>query len=76
MDPQVAWDSMILAVIEKDLDSASRYAKSLVNWLDQGGFPPIALPDLDKAADEPDSPAYLLNRLIVSIVCAEVGTDS
>ncbi len=76
MDPQAAWQAMIQALIDDDRDAASDYAKSLVDWLDRGGFSPKILPELGQAACDPNSPAYQLDHMIVSYVCARVRIDS
>ena len=76
MDPQATWLEMLQALIDDDREAASEHATSLIDWLDRGGFAPKVLPDLGKAARDPESPAYLLDRLIVSIVCARVRTES
>ena len=73
MDPQATWIAMIQALIDDDRESASDFAKSLIDWLDRGGFPPTILPDLGQAARDPESPAYQLDRMIVSYVCARVS---
>ncbi|MDZ4849961.1 MAG: hypothetical protein SGI77_11805 [Pirellulaceae bacterium] len=74
MDPEVTWLGMIQALIDDDREAASDFANCLVRWLDSGGFPPKVLPDLGNAARDPDSPAYLLDRMIVFYVCARVRT--
>ena len=76
MDPQATWQSMIQALIDDDRESASEHAQSLIDWLDRGGFSPRVLPDLGQAASDPESPAYRIDRLIVSYVCARVRIAS
>lgn len=75
MDPQETWLAMLQALIDGDREEASEHATNLVNWLDRGGFSPKVLPDLGQAEHDPESPAYQLDRMIVSIVCARVRTD-
>lgn len=74
MDPQAAWLAMLQALIDDDLASASEHANALIDWLDRGGFSPIVLPELGPAACDPKSPAYQLDYLIVSEVCARIRT--
>lgn len=73
MDPQATWEAMVQALIEDDRESASEFASSLIDWLDQGGFPPKVLPDLGQAASDPKSPAYQLDRMVSSYVCMRVA---
>ena len=63
---------MLQALIDDDRESASEYATALIDWLDRGGFSPTVLPDLGQAACDPESPAYQLDCMIVSMVCARV----
>ncbi len=74
MDPQATWQAMLQALIDDDRDSASDHATALIDWLERGGFSPTVLPDLGQAASDPKSPAYQLDRMIVSMVCARVRT--
>lgn len=76
MDPQATWLAMIQALIDDDRETASEFAENLIDWLDRGGFSPSVLPDLGQAARDPESPAYMLDRIIVSYVCARVRTAS
>jgi predicted ATP-grasp superfamily ATP-dependent carboligase len=63
---------MIEAIIDGDREAASELANSLIDWLDRGGFSPVVLPELGQAARDSESPAYLLDRMIVSYVCARI----
>ena len=76
MDPQATWLAMIQALIDEERESASEYAEILIDWLDRGGFPPIALPDFGSAVRDRESPAYRINRIVVLYACAIVRTDS
>jgi hypothetical protein len=40
MDPNAAWNEMLMAYATKDWASALEYADGLLNWLEHGGFPP------------------------------------
>ncbi len=40
MDPQAAWDAMMLAIPADRFDEASEHAEALHEWLLGGGFPP------------------------------------
>ena len=75
MDPQATWLAMLQALIDGEREEASEFAIALIDWLDRGGFPPKVLPDLGQAASDPESPAYQLDRMIVSIVCARVRME-
>lgn len=74
IDPQAAWQAMIQALIDDDQEAASEYAKSIIDWLDRGGFSPVVLPELGHAVSDSNSPAFQLDKLIVSFVCAKVRT--
>ncbi len=76
MDPQATWLAMLRALIDGDREEASEHAVALIDWLDRGGFSPKVLPDLGQAANDPESPAYKLDRIIVSVVCARVRIES
>lgn len=76
LDPQAAWQAMIQALIDGDREAASDCAVNLMDWLDRGGFAPVIIPELGKVASDPASPAFQLDELIVSFVCARVRADS
>jgi hypothetical protein len=40
MDPNTAWDSMLMAYATKQWSEALEYTEALKGWLDGGGFPP------------------------------------
>lgn len=40
MDPSECWDSMLVAFATKQWQEAGKYAESLLEWLDGGGFSP------------------------------------
>lgn len=40
MDPQVAWDEMLAAILKRDWDQTAERAESLLEWMRKGGFPP------------------------------------
>ena len=72
MDPEATWLAMLQALVNDDREEASDYATNLYVWLDRGGFSPKVLPELGQAVNDPESPAYHLDRLIVRFVCARV----
>ncbi len=55
MDPQATWDQLLAALAEEEWDQVEDFARSLLNWLDRGGFPPTAMgvaclgPDWERA---------------------------
>lgn len=40
MDPQAAWNDLVLAYEMEDWPSVDECAMALLNWLKEGGFPP------------------------------------
>jgi len=68
MDPQATWNEMLQAIIDRDCYLASELAESLIGWMEQGGFSPLAIPELGKAGG-PTSVPQMLNRLVVYYVC-------
>ncbi|WLD13586.1 hypothetical protein [Planctellipticum variicoloris] len=40
MDPQVAWDEMLEAILQRDWELAVERAEALLEWMRNGGFPP------------------------------------
>jgi hypothetical protein len=40
MDPQAAWNEMLTAMLQKDWEQVSEFAKALLSWMKRGGFPP------------------------------------
>jgi hypothetical protein len=74
MDPQAAWDSMIAALVDNDLEEAADYASSLMMWLDRGGFFPTALPQFGHVGHDKTDAVDTINRAIVLHLCAMVRT--
>ena len=40
MDPQVAWNELLLAVANRKWKQAEDHAENLLEWMHKGGFPP------------------------------------
>ena len=40
MDPQVAWDELLEALADSDLEQAEVRAEALLEWTGRNGFPP------------------------------------
>lgn len=40
MDPQLAWENLLDAYTDRDCETAAEHASSLLEWLENGGFPP------------------------------------
>jgi hypothetical protein len=76
MDPQATWQAMLQALMDDDRDLVSEFAVCLIDWLDKGGFSPRVLPELGQVACDPESPAYRLDRMIVTYVCSRVRIDN
>ncbi len=43
MDPEAAWNEMLVAIAEDNLSDAESIAESLLNWLERDGFAPQTL---------------------------------
>lgn len=43
MDPQAAWNEMLDAISERNLEEAELRAEALLDWMDRGGFVPQTL---------------------------------
>ena len=41
MDPHVAWREMQRELIAENWEAAMEYAEALLQWLQDGGFPPL-----------------------------------
>lgn len=73
MDPQATWTELLQAIIDRDRDSATELAESLIDWMEKGGFSPIAIPELGQASSGPKSAPQMLNRLVVYYVCKTIS---
>ncbi len=69
MDPQATWNELLKAIVDRDCYSASELAESLIDWMEKGGFSPIAIPELGQASGGSKSVPQMLNRLVVYYVC-------
>lgn len=69
MDPHATWKELLTAIVDRDFYSASELAESLIEWMDKGGFAPIAIPDLGSASGGTKSAPQMLNRLVVYYLC-------
>lgn len=61
MDPQIAWKDLREAYAEGNLDDMESSAGDLLEWLDQGGFPP------QTSSDPPMDEHW--NRVVTRAAC-------
>jgi hypothetical protein len=66
MDPQAAWDEVLLALAEDHLAEAGDRARGLEEWLFRGGFPPQTTRRLSGDAEVQKSVALAVCRLVIS----------
>jgi hypothetical protein len=66
MDPQAAWDDLLLALAADDIQEARERAGGLEEWLFRGGFPPQTTRRLSDDADTQKSVALSVCRLVIS----------
>ena len=45
MDPEITFSEFKLAISEGRLEDAAKYATSLLDWLNRGGFEPADFPE-------------------------------
>src|SRR5205807_2478928 len=64
MDPQIAWKDLRDAYAEKNLDDMQSSAADLMEWLDQGWFPP------QTSSDPPMDEHW--NRMVARAACHSV----
>jgi hypothetical protein len=51
MDPQTAWDDLLVALGKQDWDRVEDLAEGLLRWLRANGFPPRAVTGSDLGPD-------------------------
>ena len=70
MDPQAAYQAMLLAVHDGDQMAAQESAENLLAWLDKGGFAPDVLLSVDQVGHE--GIAVANNPVLVRLLCDEI----
>ncbi|WP_068257867.1 hypothetical protein [Rubripirellula obstinata] len=71
MDPNTAWDAMLMAYAAKQWSDALHFAEALKAWLDRGGFPPH--PTIGSSTGSHTmQPDEQLSRAIVVAACDHI----
>jgi hypothetical protein len=66
MDPEATWNELVEAIISRNRLDAISSARTLIEWLNRGGFPPkVSLKDLSS-----DWQSYFCRRACESVVHA------